>query len=143
MSTQKIILSLLLVLIASMVNGEELLRTTKTWNGGDIVYPAGKAEITSIKVTIEEGKTTPFHCHPVPTMGYILKGTVEVETKSGEKTLVSEGESMVEVLSTLHRGKAIGGPVEILVFYAGAESMPTTVLAADDPYGKYCNGVNH
>ena len=71
-------------------------------------------------------------------MGYILKGQVEVETKDGKKVILSEGESAVEVMRTLHRGRAIDGPVEIIVFYAGAKDFPTTVLPENDPNHEHC-----
>ena len=131
-------LSFFMVLTAS-AQAEELLKTTSTWEGGDIVYPVGKAEVTSVKLIIAENEVTPFHCHPVPTMGYILKGSLEVETKSGQKKLLHEGESIVEVLRTVHRGKAIDGDVEIIVFYAGSTAMPNTVIAADDSENEYCD----
>ena len=140
---RKIAVCILSATLCASATSEELLRTTETWEGGDIVYPSGNAEVSSVKVRIEEGKTTPFHCHPVPTLGYILKGKVEVETISGKRRILSEGESVVEVLRTVHRGKAIGGPVEILVFYAGAESIPTTVFPEDDPESKYCTGLHN
>ena len=117
---------------------EELLRTTRTWEGGEIKYPEGEAEVTSIRLKLNEGETTPFHCHPVPTLGYILKGVVEVETKSGKKIMLNQGESAVEVFRALHRGKAINGPVEIIVFYVGATHIPNTVLPDKDPDSKYC-----
>jgi quercetin dioxygenase-like cupin family protein len=142
MKSGTIVFILLSLLSASVAGADELLRTTTTWEGAKIVYPQGEPEVTSIKLKIPEGETTPFHCHPVPTMGYILKGSVEVETKSGKKMVFSEGESLVEVLGTLHRGKAVGGAVEIIVFYAGATSIPNTVLAEDDPDSKYCSGTN-
>ncbi len=136
---RKVVLCILCLFTISSVYSEELLRTTKTWEGGDINYPAGTPEITSVKLTIEEGVTTAFHCHPIPTLGYILKGDVEVETKSGKKIILHEGESAVEVLRTIHRGRAIGGPVEIIVFYAGATSIPNTVLPENDEHNEYCN----
>lgn len=113
MSYRKLIFIFLSISIVGGVNAEELLRTTTTWEGAEIVYPKGKAEITSIKLKIDEGQTTPFHCHPVPTLGYILKGQVEVETRSGKSVTLHEGESVVEVLRTLHRGKAIGGLLKL------------------------------
>ncbi len=81
----------------------------------------------------------PFHCHPVPTMGYVLKGVAEVQTSSGKTITLKEGDSVVEVMRTVHRGRAIQGPVEILVFYAGAVGVPTTVMPGDDPDGVYCD----
>ena len=142
MCHRKLVFIFLALFLVEGICAEELLRTTTTWEGASIIYPEGTPEITSVTLKIDEGKTTPFHCHPIPTLGYILKGKVEVETQSGKKVILSEGESVVEVLRTLHRGKAIGGPVEIVVFYAGAVSIPNTVLPADDPDEKYCSGAD-
>lgn len=133
-----IVLSLFLV-VMPFAQSEELLKTTTTWEGGEIVYPDGKAEVTSIKLNIADGEITKFHCHPVPTLGYILKGSVEIETKDGKKTILKEGDSAVEVLKTVHRGKALEGPVEIIVFYAGSTTIPNTVLPENDVNNVYCN----
>ncbi|MDB4529242.1 cupin domain-containing protein, partial [Pseudomonadales bacterium] len=102
--------------------------------------PTGTPEVTSIKLNIAEGELTPFHCHPVPTVGYVLQGDLEVETKDGKKKMLHKGESVVEVLRTVHRGRAVGGPVEIVVFYIGVASMPHTVLPENDPDHEYCDG---
>jgi quercetin dioxygenase-like cupin family protein len=132
------LLPFILLLFSSIAYTNELLSTTTTWEGEQIVYPEGEAQITSVLLQIAEGEVTPFHCHPVPTLGYILKGKIEVETQSGETSVFSEGESVVEVLGTLHRGKALGGPVEVVVFYAGSTSVPNTVLPGDDPNSELC-----
>ncbi len=126
------------LLISPMLQAEPLLQATTSWDGGAIAYPDGQAEITSIILRIEQGAEPPFHCHPVPTMGYALKGAVEVETQDGNKMVVQAGEPLVEVMRTVHRGVAVGGPAEIVVFYAGAEGVPVTVLPEDDPDNKYC-----
>lgn len=127
-----------IALVCLPTRAETLLQTDTTWEGGAIIYPAGRPEVTSVKLRIEPGQDTPFHCHPVPTLGYVLSGTVEVETSGGKRARFSQGQSVVEVLRTLHRGTAIDGTVEIIVFYAGARDTPTTVLPADDPQGRYC-----
>jgi len=115
-----------------------MLQTTTSWDGGALAYPAGEAEVTSVILRIEEGQEPPFHCHPVPTMGYVLSGAVEVETREGKKAVFEAGQSVVEVMKTVHRGRALGGPVEIVVFYAGAVALPNTVLPEDDPEHVYC-----
>jgi len=127
------------LLAAQPAFSDELLKTTTTWEGAAIAYPDGQAEVTSMILKIAAGETTQFHCHPVPTLGYILKGTVEVETRDGKKKVLREGDPAVEVLRTVHRGKALDGPVEILVFYAGATGIPNTVLPENDPDHVYCN----
>jgi quercetin dioxygenase-like cupin family protein len=113
---------------------KELLKTPTTWNGGSFTYPKGKAEVTIINIKLAEGKSAPMHCHPIPTAGYILEGKIEVTLKSGESQIFKKGDAVMEVSHTIHNGKAIDGPVELLVFYAGAEGIPHTEL----PDSKIC-----
>ncbi|MDX1734308.1 MAG: cupin domain-containing protein [Halioglobus sp.] len=137
-----LLLSALLALAATATSAaapERLLDTTTTWEGGALSYPEGEARVTAVMLRIDEGDEPPFHCHPVPTMGYVLRGEVEVETASGKTAVFREGDSVVEVMRTVHRGKALRGPVEIIVFYAGATGVPVSVLPADDPDGQYCS----
>jgi quercetin dioxygenase-like cupin family protein len=120
------------------VTAEELLKTKTSWDGGEIYYPKGQIEITSKILRIEKNQVTKFHCHPVPTLGYVIRGSVEVETKNGNKIILREGESAVEVMRTIHRGRAINGPVEIIVFYAGSTTLPTTVFPENDSSKGHC-----
>lgn len=126
------------ILAWPVVAAEPLLQSSTSWDGEAFSYPGGKAEITSVMLRIEEGAEPPFHCHPVPTMAYVLSGSLEVETSAGKKVLLQPGESVVEVMRTVHRGIAVAAPAEIVVFYAGAEGIPVTVLPENDPDNKYC-----
>ncbi len=126
------------IVLPNWAVAEERLKTQTSWDGGVIYYPQGQVEITSVKLRIEENQVTKFHCHPVPTLGYILKGDLVIETKNGNKVTLKEGESLVEVMRTIHRGRAINGPVEIIVFYTGATTMPNTVLPENDLNREYC-----
>ena len=130
---------LVFMLGVSSSYAEDLLKSTTSWDGGDIYYPPGNAEITSFILKLQEGKEVPYHCHPVPTMGYVLKGSVEVETANGDKTVLRQGESAIEVMKTVHRGIALDGPAEIIVFYAGAEGIPNTVMMDDEHAEQYCH----
>lgn len=121
------------------VYADILLETSSTWEGGEIVYPKGEPKITSVVLRIGEGEVTQFHCHPVPTLGYILQGSLEVEQKSGKTARFNQGDSVVEVMRTVHRGRAITGPVEIVVFYVGEQSTPNTVLPENDQEFIYCD----
>lgn len=129
---------LFLMLPHLAVADKQLNKTQTSWDDGAIYYPRGQAEITSVKLRIEENQSTEFHCHPVPTFGYILHGKLLIETKSGKKITLKEGESVVEVMRTIHRGQAINGPVELIVFYAGSSVVPNTVLPENDIKKKYC-----
>jgi quercetin dioxygenase-like cupin family protein len=135
----KILALLFLNFFITAAYADVLLETSSTWEGGKIIYPKGEPEITSVILTVDEGEVTPFHCHPVPTLGYILQGSLEVETKSGKKVRFNKGESVVEVMRTVHRGHAINGPVEVVVFYVGEQSTPNTVLPDNDPESIYCD----
>lgn len=132
-------LILLVFALPGIVQAEQLLKTNTSWDGGDIHYPEGSPEITAIILRLQEDQISKFHCHPIPTLGYILKGTVEVETKAGKKVTLKPGDAAVEVMRTVHRGIAVEGDVEILVFYAGAEGIPTTVLPDSEQAEQYCD----
>jgi quercetin dioxygenase-like cupin family protein len=134
-------LSLFGLATGNLYGADILLETQTSWDGGDLAYPMGKAQVTSVILHIEPGDEPPFHCHPVPTMGYVLHGTVEVETERGDTRRIGEGSAMVEVMNTLHRGRAVGGPADIIVFYAGAEGVPTTVLPGSDDTEAWPCGV--
>jgi quercetin dioxygenase-like cupin family protein len=139
MNKIKYLVFLLIILQVPFADAKDLLKSTTSWDGGDIYYPDGNAEITSFILKLEEGKEVPYHCHPVPTMGYVLKGNVEVETANGDKTVLKQGESAIEVMKTVHRGIALDGPAEIIVFYAGAEGIPNTVMLDDENAEKFCH----
>lgn len=130
--------ALLLLPVVVSAAPEQILKTTESWDGGKITYPQGQAEITSVILRLEEDKPSGFHCHPVPTMGYVLNGTVEVETQDGKKVRLSQGDPAVEVMRTMHRGVAVDGPVEILVFYAGAQGVPVTVFPDSELAKTHC-----
>lgn len=119
-----------------------LLKTETSWDGGPIVYPSGDAEVTSVRLHVKESDTATFHCHPIPGLGHIVKGTIEVETIDGKKILLHEGQSIVEVMRTVHRSRAVGGPAEAILFFAGAKGVPVTVLPEDDPDNHYCNDAH-
>ena len=116
-----------------------LLQTSTSWDGGKIAYPEGEVQITSIELNIPEGKTSPYHCHPIPTLGYILSGTVEVETLNGDKVTLKAGQSAVEVMKTPHRARSLNGPAKIIVFYAGATHIPTTLKLNEEKNGFSCH----
>ena len=131
-------LSLALACAASL-QAQELMRSTTDWNGGMLSYPEGQAEITAQILRLEPGQQVPFHCHPVPTLGYVLSGTIDVETIDGKRTRLERGDPAVEVLRTLHRGTAVDGPVEVLVFYAGAVDVPHTLRSDDADAATHCD----
>ncbi len=137
---RNLLAALFALLLPSLPGAETLLETDRSWDGGVFHYPGGKPRITSIILALGEGEMTPWHCHPVPTMGYLVSGSLEVETVNGERIRLREGDSVVEAMGTLHRGHGLAGGVEIAVFYAGAEGLYDTVLADDPESAALCSG---
>lgn len=104
-----------------------LLKSTTSWNGAPLAYPAGEAEVTGMVVEIAVGAETGWHSHSVPSFGMMLEGRLEVSLKDGRTKTLHQGDALIEVVNTLHNGKNIGDtPVKIVVFYAGAVGSQLT-----------------
>lgn len=104
-----------------------LLKTTTSWNGAPIQYPEGQAEITGVTITIAPGVESGWHTHPAPSFGVVLEGEVDIYLKNGETKHLKTGDSIVEVVNTLHTSKNNGSvPVKLIVFYAGAVGQKLT-----------------
>ena len=116
---------------------ELLMQSTTSWDGGAITYPEGEAEITAVRLVIQEGELPAFHCHPIPTFGYVAHGSVQVETRNGDITTLEEGQVLTEVMNTVHRGISLDGRAELIVFYAGAKGVATT-LPEESPGDQPC-----
>jgi quercetin dioxygenase-like cupin family protein len=99
---------------------EVLLTTSNSWNGGSFSYPGGEPEVTVVTLKMNDGDETGFHCHPVPAFAYIISGSIMVETASGEQMTLNAGDAMAEVMNTIHNGRAMDGPIELVAFYTGS-----------------------
>lgn len=126
------------LLFATVSAADVLLDTDSAWNGGALAYPLGQPKITSLRLKLNQGDSTPIHCHPVPTLGYLVAGSLKVETASGQSTILHAGEAIVESMRSPHRGIVVQGPVEIIVFHAGSADVPSTVLQGAADYEQYC-----
>lgn len=112
----------------SAVKVTSLLKTTSGWDGKQIVYPEGQAEMTALLVEIAPGESTGWHQHPVPSFGFLLEGTLEITLMDGQIKRMEQGEALSEVTDTMHIGRAVSKtPVKIVVFYAGAIGKSLTV----------------
>ncbi|MBI5918212.1 MAG: cupin domain-containing protein [Nitrosomonadales bacterium] len=106
----------------------QLMKTTQSWDGKPLTYPAGQAEVTGLIVEIAPGAETGWHLHPVPSFALLLEGSLEVLLEDGRIRRLEAGDSLAEVVSTWHNGRSVGTvPVRIVVFYTGAVGQPLTV----------------
>ena len=107
---------------------ETLIETDQTVLGQDFSYPAGKAKITAVIVTLPPGASLPTHLHPVPLFAYILQGELSVDYGSEGTLVYRKGDAFVEAFNWPHSGRNAGkGEVKILVVYAGAMGVPNSV----------------
>lgn len=109
---------------------KELVDSTKEWDGQSLPgYPDGPAQIKVLRINIPSGVTLPWHYHPVINAAFILEGRLKLYLKNGTSKSFGPGEALIEVVNTVHSGKAVGpDDVDLVVFYAGSEGQPTTVL---------------
>lgn len=111
-----------------------ILKTQTSWDGKDITYPQGKAEVTGMVVEIAPGAETGWHSHPVPSFGMVLEGELEVHFKNGEIKHLKAGESAAEAVNVLHNGRNPGKvPVKLVVFYTGTVGQKLTEKEITNP----------
>ena len=106
-----------------------LSKTSSSWDGKALPdYPAGKPEITILRIKIPAGVQLPLHKHPVINAGVLLSGELTVVTEDNKILYLKAGDSIIEVVNKWHYGKNEGNkPAEIIVFYAGILNKPITV----------------
>lgn len=106
-----------------------LLKTDTTSLGHAIEYPeVGAPEVTAIEVVIPPGGETGWHRHPVPGYGYVLSGTLTLETGEGKTFTFGPGDAFAEVVKTRHNGRNLGTePVKLVAFFTGEKGKAFTI----------------
>lgn len=115
---------------------ERLAQSSRSWDGTALpAYPQKQPEITVLRITIPAGVSLASHQHPVINAGVLLQGRLRVVSSTGQIHELDAGDGLVELVNRSHHGVSLGpDPAVILVFYAGAVGLPTTVL--DNPRPK-------
>lgn len=135
--TNKLFFALLFLSLAScavkktsQIEVVKLAETTKSWNGDLLpIYPDGQPKVTVLKITIPPKTKLHKHHHPVINSGFLLKGQLKVVDIDDNVLILNEGDVIVELVNKLHYGiNETNKPAQIIVFYAGTEELPITVL---------------
>jgi quercetin dioxygenase-like cupin family protein len=85
--------------------------------------------VTILRITIPPHTALPEHKHPVINAGVLLSGELTVVSERNETLRLEAGDPIVELVNQWHHGVNEGDePAVILVFYAGAEDTPITVI---------------
>lgn len=105
-----------------------LLKTSTSWDGTALAYPAGTAELSALIVEVAPGGQTGWHLHTVPSVAVMLEGEIEVALKDGQVQRFKQGEAIAEVVNTLHNGTNRGTiTAKLAVFYVGTAGAGVTV----------------
>ncbi|MFK3839655.1 MULTISPECIES: cupin domain-containing protein [Serratia] len=133
----KIILSLLFLLTSTSAFSkdqktesakvEQLVESTSSWDGTPYKsYPSGQPDLRVIRMTIPANTALPWHTHPYPNTGYILKGQLTLEDRdSGKKITFNAGEAFPETVGGVHRGISGNTETVLILTYSGVKGVPT------------------
>ncbi len=118
---------------SEVIRATPILRTGETWVGQDIVYPEGDAEMSGVVIEMAPGGETGWHQHPVPSVGYVMEGELEVRFKNGDVKRLQAGEAAAEAVNVLHNGVNVGEvPVKLVIFYVGTPGIKLTVREGEE-----------
>lgn len=103
-----------------------LLQQDHTWDDTPYTsYPVGQPQLSVLRIVIPANSALPWHLHRMPNAAYVVSGTLHVESKDGaHKKTLQAGDTLAEMVGTVHRGWTEDKPVELIVFYAGVKGLP-------------------
>ena len=94
-----------------------ILRTRLTSSNQPLKLPQGDSELVAVAVDIPSGGATSIHQHPWSRFAYVEKGQLRViNHDTGEAKDFRPGEVLSEAVGQWHEGRAIEGPVRLIVF---------------------------
>ncbi len=127
---------------ANEVTAEILIKGSSSWDGGEIAYPQGNAELIVQKIAVTPGDkeiSLSMHCHTIPLAAYVTKGSLKVVKANGDEKMFKAGDAFIEVMKTWHKG-VFTEDAELIVFYAGEKDVPvSTKKDGDADLIKLCN----
>lgn len=125
---------------------EEILRTTKSWDGSPLPgIGAGIAEFRILMFKIAPGGKTTIHMHPLNGAGYMLAGELTMystedhhgsfaDPKLVKEKKFSPGDAWTETVNIWHYGENKGEEeVRFVLVYVGQEGTPPTLSLGTRP----------
>ena len=107
----------------------ELIRTSQSWDGVALPnFQVGKPELRVIRLDFPVGDKTGWHHHTVVNYGIVQQGDLTIVCQDGSERSFHEGEPLVEVIGTIHRGENRGKkPVILVMFYFSVPGAEITI----------------
>jgi quercetin dioxygenase-like cupin family protein len=116
------------------LQAEEILSTSVDLNGKAYTYPAGKAQLSVMRLSLPPHTSLPWHTHPMPNIAYLLSGKLMVEDKeTGHTHTFYAGQAINESVERAHRGYTTEEGAELVITYAGAEGQTLSVPLPGEP----------
>lgn len=111
------------------IKSTELICTTQSWDGASLPnFPVGRPELKVFRMEFPVGAVTGWHHHPVINYGIVEQGDLTVVCQNGTERTFHQGESLVEVVGTVHRGENRGSkPVILYMFYFSEPGKEITI----------------
>ena len=111
------------------IKSTELIRTSQSWDGAALPdFPQGKPELRVIRLDFPVGAKTGWHHHTVVNYGIVQQGELTIVCQDGTEKTFHEGEPLVEVIGTIHRGENRGRkPVILNMFYFSSPGQEITI----------------
>jgi quercetin dioxygenase-like cupin family protein len=79
-----------------------------------------KPELEVMMIAIKPGGQSGRHIHPVPTLVYVMEGTLPVELDNGSRQKCQAGNAVLGVINTWHNAINMGRKsLKLLVIYLG------------------------
>ena len=115
------------------IKSTELICTSHSWDGATLPdFPQGKPELRVIRMDFPVGAMTGWHHHTVVNYGIVQQGELTIVCEDGQEKTFHEGEALVEVIGTIHRGENRGDKLVILnMFYFSEPGAEITVQHPD------------
>jgi quercetin dioxygenase-like cupin family protein len=106
-----------------------IVRTAATIAGQPLRLPGGRAEMVASAVEIPAGGSTPIHQHPWSRFVYVERGPIRVVNHdTGKMRDFQTGEVFPEVVFQWHEGRAIAGPVRVIVIDLVPPGVNNTIM---------------
>ncbi len=107
----------------------ELIRTSQSWDGTILPdFPNGTPELRVIRLDFPVGAKTGWHHHTVVNYGIVQQGELTIVCQDGSEKTFREGEPLIEVIGTIHRGENRGNKPAILnMFYFSSPGQEITI----------------
>ena len=107
----------------------ELIRTSQSWDGTMLPdFPIGHPELRVVRLDFPVCAKTGWHHHLVVNYGIVQQGDLTIVCKDGSEKTFHEGEALVEVINTIHRGENRGSkPVILNMFYFSKPGQEITI----------------